>query len=139
MSLFTIAWKSLRQRWLASSLTTLSVALGVALMVAILIVNSVVDDMFSQTGSGYSLIIGAKGSETQLVMSTIYRMDRPIENLPWRYYREWQDHKWVEKAVPVNITTQTTIDGVDFNGDEPLLLAGDTAISLAAIKRIFSQ
>ncbi|MCA9088743.1 MAG: ABC transporter permease [Planctomycetaceae bacterium] len=119
MSLFTIAWKSLRQRWLASSLTTLSVALGVALMVAILIVNSVVDDMFSQTGSGYSLIIGAKGSETQLVMSTIYRMDRPIENLPWRYYREWQDHKWVEKAVPVNLGDSTEDGGFPIVGTTP--------------------
>ncbi|MCA9079696.1 MAG: ABC transporter permease [Planctomycetaceae bacterium] len=103
MSLFAIAWKSLRQRWLASTLTSLSVALGVALMVAILIVNSVVDTMFSQTGSGYSLIIGANGSETQLVMSTIYRMDKPIENLPWRYFTEWQEHKWVKQAVPVNL------------------------------------
>lgn len=44
-----------------------------------------------------------------------------------------------DKAIAVNVTTQTTIDGVDFNGEEPLLLAGDTAISLGAIKRIFSQ
>ena len=44
-----------------------------------------------------------------------------------------------EEAVPVSVTTQTTIDGVDFNGEEPLLLAGDTAISLGAIRRIFSQ
>ncbi|MEZ5876773.1 MAG: flagellar hook assembly protein FlgD [Tepidamorphaceae bacterium] len=44
-----------------------------------------------------------------------------------------------ERPCRVAATTQTTIDGVDFNGDEPLLLASDTAISLAAIKRIFSQ
>ena len=35
MSLLTIAWKSIRQRSLASILTALSVALGVALMVAV--------------------------------------------------------------------------------------------------------
>ncbi len=33
MSLFMIAWRSLRQRWLASSLTAFSMALGVALTI----------------------------------------------------------------------------------------------------------
>ena len=39
MNLVTIAWKSIRQRSLASSLTALSVALGVALMVTVLVIN----------------------------------------------------------------------------------------------------
>ena len=34
MNLLTIAWKSVRQRRLASSLTALSIALGVMLMVS---------------------------------------------------------------------------------------------------------
>ena len=41
MNLVTIAWKSIRQRWLASALTALSIALGVALMVAVLVINGV--------------------------------------------------------------------------------------------------
>ncbi|MCA8994572.1 MAG: ABC transporter permease [Planctomycetaceae bacterium] len=119
MNLFSIAWKSLRQRWLASSLTSLSVSLGVALMVAILIVNGVVDQMFSQTGSGYSIIVGARGSRTQLIMSTIYRMDRPIENLPWRYFEEWKEHKWVERAVPMNLGDTTQEGGFPIVGTTP--------------------
>ena len=41
MNLLTIAWKSIRQRWLASSLTALSIALGVALMVTVLVINGI--------------------------------------------------------------------------------------------------
>ena len=82
MNLLSIAWKSLRQRRLASFLTALSVALGVALMISVLVINGIVTRMFTQSGTGYQLIIGPKGSDLQLVLSTVYRIDRPIENLP---------------------------------------------------------
>ena len=101
MNLLTIAWKSLRQRRLASCLTALSVALGVALMVAVLVINGVITEMFTQSGTGYNLIIGPQGSALQLVLSTVYRIEKPIENLPWRYYQEIAADERVELAVPV--------------------------------------
>lgn len=101
MNLFTIAWKSVQQRALASGLTGFSVALGVALMVAVLIINSIITKMFNQSGTGYDLIIGPQGSATQLVLSTVYRIDDPIENLPWDYYTEIQKDPRIELAVPV--------------------------------------
>src|SRR6185369_10014229 len=75
MTLISIAWKSIRQRWLSSSLTALSVALGVALMVTVLVIHGVVSRMFSQSATGYHLVVGAKGSPMQLVLNTIYFMD----------------------------------------------------------------
>ena len=119
MNLLTIASKSIRQRWLASFLTGLSVALGVALMVAVLVLNGVVGELFSQSGSGYDLIVGPKGSELQLVLSTIYRIDRPIENLPWRYYKELSEHKYVERAIPVNLGDTTQIGNFPIVGTTP--------------------
>jgi putative ABC transport system permease protein len=103
MNLLSIAYKSIRQRWLASFLTGLSVALGIALMVAVMILNDVVTGIFQQSGSGYDLVVGPKGSELQLVLSTIYRIGKPIENLPWRFYKDLQEHPWVEQAIPINL------------------------------------
>jgi putative ABC transport system permease protein len=90
-----------RQRALASGLTGFSVALGVALMVAVLIINNIITKMFNQSGTGYDLIIGPQGSPTQLVLSTVYRIDDPIENLPWDYYTQISKDPRVELAVPV--------------------------------------
>ncbi len=101
MSLLAIAWKSILQRRLASSLTAFSVALGVALMVAVLIINGIVTRMFNQTGTGYDLIVGPKGSELQLVLSTVYRIEDPIENLPWRYYVKLSERRDIAKAIPM--------------------------------------
>jgi putative ABC transport system permease protein len=110
MNLLTIAWKSIRQRMLASSLTALSIALGVALMVTVLVINGVVTRMFSQSATGYHLIVGAKGSALQLVLNTIYFMERPIENLPFKYYRQLKSKSWVKHAIPFNLG-DTTEDG----------------------------
>src|SRR5262245_61274732 len=110
MNLLSIAWKSIRQRWLASSLTALSIALGVALMVTVLVINGVVTRMFSQSATGYHLIVGAKGSPMQLVLNTIYFMDRPIENLPYKFYKDLKSKAWVKFAIPFNLG-DTTEDG----------------------------
>ncbi|HEV8004160.1 MAG TPA: ABC transporter permease [Planctomycetaceae bacterium] len=100
MSLFAIAWKSIRQRFLSSSLTAFSVALGMMLMVAVLVIYGIMDHMFSQQTIGYQLIVGPKGSDLQLVLNTVYRVSAPLQNLPYLYYEELKKDTRVELAVP---------------------------------------
>jgi putative ABC transport system permease protein len=107
MNLLSIAWKSIRQRMLASSLTALSVALGVALMISVLIINGVISEMFRQSGSGYDLVVGPKGSPMQLILSSVYHIEPPIENLPWRFYEELKKDPRVAKAIPISIGDST--------------------------------
>jgi putative ABC transport system permease protein len=90
MSLWKIAWRSIQQRSLASFLTGLSMALGVSLVVAVLVMSGVVGKSFqSSAGLGYNMIVGAKGSALQLVFNTVYYIDKPIENIPYSYYKEF--------------------------------------------------
>lgn len=107
MNLVTIAWKSLRQRALTSSLTAFSVALGVALMITVLVINGVVTRMFGQSASGFDLVVGAKGSPMQLVLNTIYFMDKPIENLPYKYYLQLKKNSAVTHAIPFALGDST--------------------------------
>ena len=104
MNLLAIAWKSLRQRALASSLTALSIALGIMLMVAVLVINSLVEDAFTQKGTGFGLVVGGKGNgDLNLVLSAVYRIGMPGEPLPYRYYEELKNHDYVETAVPMSM------------------------------------
>lgn len=90
MSLWKIAWRSIQQRSLASTLTAISMALGVTLVVAVLVAGHAINQSFnSGSGLGYNLVIGKKGSPLQLVLNTVYYLDRPIENIPWSYYKEF--------------------------------------------------
>jgi putative ABC transport system permease protein len=109
MNLLTIAWKSIRQRALASSLTGLSVALGVMLVVAVLVTYSVVEDAFQQKSIGYDLVLGRRGSDLQLVLSTVYRVGDPPPNLPYTWYLKLKNGeletprelRFVETAIPI--------------------------------------
>lgn len=89
MSLWKIAWRSIQQRTLSSSLTALSMALGVALVVTVLVMHAVVSDSFAKGARGYNLIVGAKGGSLDLVLNTVYHLRKPVGNIPWSYYKEF--------------------------------------------------
>ena len=101
MNLLTIAWKSIRQRTLASFLTALSIGLGVMLMVLVLVIFGAVNSAFTQRSVGYDLIVGPKGSDLQLVLSAVYRIQPPIENLPYMYLEQLKKDRRIISAVPL--------------------------------------
>ncbi len=121
MNLGSIAIKSVRQRALASALTSLSVALGVMLMIVVLVANGMVERMFVQTATGYDLIIGPKGSQLELVLTSIYRIGVAGEPLPYRFYRELvsDDSNRIAEAVPITMGDVTQHGGFPILGTTP--------------------
>ncbi|MCA9093761.1 MAG: ABC transporter permease, partial [Planctomycetaceae bacterium] len=107
MNLVTIAWKSLRQRSLTSSLTAFSVSLGIMLMVAVIVINGVVERSFSQSSTGYDMVIGVKGSPLELVLKSIYYMGGPMENIPYTYYKKLKEDPRIERAIPITLGDTT--------------------------------
>jgi putative ABC transport system permease protein len=104
MSLWKIAWRSIRQRTLASGLTAFSMGMGVALVVTVLVIHGVINQSFRRGAQGYDLIIGAKGSPLQLVLNTVFHLSQPLENIPYSYYQEFIEGRFapaVEAAIPI--------------------------------------
>jgi putative ABC transport system permease protein len=101
MSLWTIAWRYLCGRLLASALTTLAVALGVSLILATFLLTRGIRTGFIAGTTDYSLIVGAKSSPTQLVLGTIFRLDVATPNILYTVYEQLRDDVRVEQAVPV--------------------------------------
>ncbi len=90
MSMWMIAWRSIQQRGLASSLTAFSMALGVMLVVAVLSIHGVIQESFQNNANlGYNLIVGAKGGKLQLTLNSVYYLSQPIENIPYDFYMEF--------------------------------------------------
>ena len=116
MNVVSIALKSIRQRFLASSLTGLSVALGVMMMVGVLVAYSVLSDAFQQRTIGYELVVGRQGSDIQLVLSTVYRIGNPPANLPYRYYLQLLKDPLVKDAVPIAMGDTTEEGGFPLVG-----------------------
>jgi putative ABC transport system permease protein len=101
MTLFTVALKSLRGRLVTSLLTAGSVALGVALILSTFLLTRGIKDGFIQGTTDFNLILGARGSPTQLVLNVIFRIDVPPPNIPYTVFEQLHDDARVEAAVPV--------------------------------------
>lgn len=93
----------MRQRGVASTLTALSMALGVAAMIGVIVIHSVAVRQFSSDAQGYHLIVGGKGGDTQLVLSTVFHLGQARYTIPYSFYREFTDGRHaslVQTAVP---------------------------------------
>ena len=103
MSLWKVAWRSIRQRALVSLLTIMSMGLGVTLVVGVLVVYGVISQSFQRGGQGVDLIVGAKGGKEQLVLNTVFYLSQPVGNIPYKFYEAVKDNTFgpVESAIPV--------------------------------------
>ena len=101
MTLFAVALKFLRGRLVTSLLTAGSVALGVALVLSTFLLTRSIKDGFIQGTTDFNLILGAKGSPTQLVLNVIFRIDVPPPNILYTAFEQLRDDARVEAAVPV--------------------------------------
>src|SRR6266446_51228 len=103
MTILTVALKYLRGRLVASTLTAVSIALGVSLVVASVLLARGIKEVFIAGATDYNLVVGAKGSPTQLVLSVVFRMDLATPNIEYTTYLDLQQDPRVEMAVPVGI------------------------------------
>ncbi len=54
-------------------------ALGVSLVVAVLVIGQIVEKSFASGNAlGYNVIVGAKGGRLDLLLNTVYYLNRPI-------------------------------------------------------------
>ena len=91
MNYLTIAWRNMRDRALASTLTGLSMALGVAAVICVLVIHRVAVEQFNQDPQGFNFIVGGTGGRTQLVLSTVYHLDKPLYPIKYHHYRKFID------------------------------------------------
>lgn len=78
-------------------------ALGVALMILVMVIHEVTVDQLDTDAQGYHLIVGGKGGELQLVMSTVFHLGRPLTPIPYSYYKKFIDGpfaQYTEAAIP---------------------------------------
>jgi hypothetical protein len=71
----------IRERLLATLLNVALLALSVAALVLLLFASSQIGERLERNSQGIDLVVGAKGSPLQLILSSIYQMDRPTGNI----------------------------------------------------------
>jgi putative ABC transport system permease protein len=103
MTLSHIAWSYLWNRRLTTSLTILSVALAVGLISSVLTMRDETRRRFEEEGQAFDIVVGAKGSPLQLVLSCVYFMDVPTGNVRLSDYERMRAHEDVAHAYPLGL------------------------------------
>lgn len=103
MKLFRIVWKTIIYNFSSSALCILLSALGTAILCLVLLLSSQINRQISLNGSHVDLVVGAKGSPLQLILSSIFHVDYPTGNILLDDARKIAAHPLVKLAVPLSI------------------------------------
>ena len=101
MNLATLSASYLRARPLQTALSLMLLALGVGTIVLLILVVSQLEERMHRDARGIDLVVGAKGSPMQLMLSGIYHLDAPTGNIPLAAARELQKHRLIRKSMPL--------------------------------------
>jgi putative ABC transport system permease protein len=77
---FSIAAAYLREKKLATALNVLLLGLGVGTIIALVLLLAQAEDRMERDSAGIDLVIGAKGSPMQLILSSVFQVDIPTGN-----------------------------------------------------------
>jgi putative ABC transport system permease protein len=101
MNLATLSASYLRARPLNTALSLLLLALGVGTIVLLILVVGQLEERMYRDARGIDLVVGAKGSPMQLILSGIYHADAPTGNIPLPAAQALQKNRLIKKAIPL--------------------------------------
>lgn len=112
-----LALAYLRDRGLVTAFNILLIALGVASLAVLLLVSSQVERRFSRDSAGIDVVVGAKGSPLQLILSSVYHVDVPTGNVPAASLTLLRADPGVARAIPLALGD--SFRGARIVGTEP--------------------
>ncbi len=96
-----IAWASVIRRPLTTILCVLLITFGTGIISLILLVNDQMEQKFANDLAGTDVVLGAKGSPLQLVLSAVYHLDAPTGNISIAEAQPYLENPLVKQAVPL--------------------------------------
>ena len=111
MNTFKLSLKNLFHRPLSLMLSLLLFALGIGLISLMLNLNQQIQNQIDRNLAGIDLVVGAKGSPMQLVLSNMYHIDNPTGNISVEEATPFMrpGNPLIEVAIPLSL-------GDNYNG-----------------------
>lgn len=128
MTLAGLSLAYLRDRALNTALNVLLLTLGVATMVILVLFSAQLGERFERDARGIDLVVGAKGSPLQLILSSIYQVDVPTGNIPLSTVETLRSDPTIGAVIP--LAQGDSFRGFRIVGTEPAYVehyGGETA------------
>ena len=101
MSWLRLALANLLLSPLTSLVNILLMALGTASIALLILAGQQVSETLTRDARGLDLVVGAKGSPAQLILSAVYHADLPPGNIALADARPWAEDPRVSLAAPL--------------------------------------
>ncbi|MBG6077070.1 ABC transporter permease [Polaromonas sp. CG_9.11] len=103
MKTIALSWHYLWSRPLAAALNVLLLSLGLASITFLLGVSHQINQAFERDLAGIDVVVGAKGSPMQLILSGVFQLDVPTGNIPLTALKGLQAHPQVAQVIPISM------------------------------------
>lgn len=107
--MIALALAYLRDRPLTTALNVALVGIAVAILVLLLQLGTQANARLDRDAQGIDLVVGAKGSPLQLILSSVMHVDQPTGNIPLSAQALLERDRAVARVVPLAL-------GDNFNG-----------------------
>ena len=92
---------SLKYRFLNSFLSIMLTAFGVSIALLISQFGNHIQNRINLDGQGIDIVVGAKGSPLQLILSSVYHIDIPTGNIPYNQAKKIMNNPQIEESIPL--------------------------------------
>jgi len=103
MNNLQLVWKNITQELGSTLLSILLTAFGVAILCVIYITGDTFEKQLTSNTKNIDLVVGAKGSPLQLILSSLYHVDNPTGNIALAQARQLSENPFIEMAVPISL------------------------------------
>ncbi|MGH2623626.1 MAG: ABC transporter permease, partial [Sphingobacterium sp.] len=103
MNTLQLVWKNITQQWGSTLLSILLTSFGVAILCSIYITSDTFEKQLNNNSKQVDLVIGAKGSPLQLILSALYHVDNPTGNIKLEEAEKLKANPFIELAVPISL------------------------------------
>lgn len=101
MNTIKLAWQYIKQNRATAILGVLLAAFGSAILCILMLTSNQLENQLDHNSRGIDLVVGAKGSPTQLILSSIYHVDNPTGNINMAEAERLAMNPFVRLAVPL--------------------------------------
>jgi putative ABC transport system permease protein len=101
MNTLSLTYAYLKHNRLRTFYNVLMFATGTALIAMVLTLGNQLQTNLSRNLQGIDMVVGAKGSPLQLVLSAVLHADIPTGNIPLEEAQKLQQNPMVKQAIPV--------------------------------------
>ena len=102
MNINRLSWINIIRNPFNTMLSLLLMAFGVGIISLLLLLNKSVEEKLQRNLNGIDMVIGAKGSPLQLILSSIYHIDNPTGNILLEEVNKIKSNPMIESTIPLS-------------------------------------